>query len=302
MANTLPTNDPFYNGLDADPFQDGLDDLPDTFPGLSNGSKVTRQGDIHWKITTVEPKDSNFQNFTIQGQFPVTEDGIGYTVNATVPEAASAGMFIPFVQWVRGNAQTITLPVLFYSRDKTENIKYYLDQTLRLLSDMGYGRPPLCKFTYGQILSLKVLITGFGEIKIARPKTDGSARKIEFTISMTRYNPYDVSVANSSADLPGRYHESKMVVASGERRMYEMIARREFGPQNAIYGDRLRKRNRANPFAVADGGKTKVPSARVILPENVQPEYHGFNFSDEATAKMIQSKFSARNSRKLVVS
>jgi len=302
-VNTLPSNDPFYNGLDdPDQFQGGLDDLPDSFPGLNPGSKVTRQGDVHWKIQTLESKDSNFQNFVLQGQFPVTEDGIGLTLNATVAEAASAGMFVPFIQWIRGNVQTITLPVLFYSRDRTENIKFYLDNAVRLLSDMGYGRPPICKFIYGNILSMKVLVTGFGEIKIARPKTDGSARKIEFTLAMSRYNPYDVSVANSSADLPGRFHESKMVVVSGERRMYEQIARREWGSAHAIYGDRLRKRNRANPFAVPDGGKTKVPGARVILSEYVQPEYHGFNLADESTAKMIQSRFSVRNSRKLVVS
>lgn len=301
--NTLPSSDPFYSGVgDSDPFADGLDDIPDTFPGLNTGSKVTRQGDVHWKIQTIENKDSNYQNFVLQGQFPVPDEGIGYTVNAMVSEAASAGMFHPFIQWVRGQLETVTLPVLFYSRDTSENIKYYFETAKRLLSDMGYGRPPITKFTYGDILSMKVLVTGFGEVKIARPKPDGSARKIEFTISMSRYNPYDVSVANSSADLPGRFHESKYVKVSGERRMYEVIARREFGPGNTIYGDRLRKRNRSEPFAVSDGGKTKVPGARVILAEYVQPEYHGFNLGDEDTAKMIQARFAARNARKLVVS
>ncbi len=301
-ANTLPSSDPFYNGLgDSDPFQQGLDDIPDTFPGLNTGTKVSHQGDVHWKITTLENKDSTFQNFVLKGQFPVEDEGIGYTVNAVVPEAASAGIFHPFIQWVRGQLEVVTLPVLFYSRDTSENILYFFEQAKRLMEDMGYGRPPLCKFTYGNILSLKVLIRGFGEVKIARPKTDGSARKIDFTITMARYNPYDVSVANSSADLPGRFHESKMIVVSGERRMYELIAKREYGPGNAIFGDRLRKRNRSEPFAVSDGGKAKVPSARVILPEYVQPEFHGFNVGNEATAKMIQSKFSARNSRILVV-
>jgi hypothetical protein len=300
--NTLPSNDPFYNGLsDGDPFADGVDDIPDNFPGLNQATKVTRQGDVHWKLETIENKDSNFQNFKLQGQFPVGDEGIGYTVNAVVPEAASAGMFHPFIQWVRGQLEVVTLPVLFYSRDTTENITYFFQQAKRLMEDMGYGRPPLIKFTYGSILSLKVLVRGFGEVKIARPKPDGSARRIDFTVTMARYNPYDVSVANSSADLPGRFHESKMVQVSGERRMYEVIARREFGPDASIYGDRLRKRNRAEPFAVSDGGLTKVPSSRIILAEFVTPEYHGFNDGNEDTAKMIQAKFSARNARTLVV-
>ena len=289
MSNVLPQTDPFYPGID-NAFEGPLPP--------AHQSRQASQGDVHWKIATIEKKDTKFQNFTLRGQMPVTEEGITMSMNQVIPEAASAGQFHPFIQWLRGELNMINIPVLFYSRDNVEDIKSMFVTARRLMMDMGYGRIPICRFTYGDIISVKCLVKGFGEVRFGRPKTTGQAKRIDFSLTLARYIPYDLADGDTFSNV---VHESRMQVVSDERRMYEFLARYEWGTDAALYGDRLRKRNRAEPFAVPDGEATKVPSGKIILNETVTPEYHGFNMDREVVSEMINDKFTARNTRVLVV-
>ena len=289
MAGVLPQTDPFYSGID-DAFEGPI-------PPASQ-SRQSSQGDVHWKVQTIEKSDTKFQNFTLRGQMPVPDEGITMSLNQVIPEAASAGQFHPFIQWLRGELEMINVPVLFYSRDNVEDIKSMFVTARRLMMDMGYHRPPVCRFTYGDTISVKCLVKGFGEVRFGRPKENGKARRIEFTMTLARYIPYDLADSSTFNNVT---HESRMQVVSGERRMYEGLSRYEWGTDAALYGDRLRKRNRANPFAVPDGETTKVPSGNVILNERVTPEYHGFDMDKEVVSEMINGRFSARNDRVLIV-
>jgi hypothetical protein len=261
-------------------------------------SRISTQGDIHWRIETIEPLGLNFQNFIVQGQFPVDDDGVTFHDAQVIPEVASYGVPQPFIQWVRGELQTVKFNVILYSRDSQEDInKIYKDMRRLQTWTPELRRTPICRFTYGSILSMKCLVRGFGDVKISRPKPDGSARKIEFSITLARFKPFTLN----EIDVTKPQSESRMQICSGETRMYEFLAMKEYGVDNTIFGDRLRKRNRKNGFAVPDGERTKVPSAKVILKEKIVQDFHGFRKDNPAVANMLNDRIQTRRNRVLVV-
>jgi hypothetical protein len=283
MADALSTKDPFYQGVQGQ-------------PNPSPTSRSSTQGDVHWRLRTIEPPGLKFQNFQVAGLFPVEDDGIGITMNQNVAEAGSYGVPFPFVQWIRGELQVVTLPVVLFSRDKDENIKYYFDEMAKFITYVPeLKRIPVCRFTYGEILSIKCICRGFGEVKIARLKPDGKARRIDFTITLARTEPYKLI----SYDANAKPNESRYQVVSGNERMYERLASREWG--SPIHGDRLRKRNKRYAFAAADGEKVKVPSGDIILNEAVKPEFFAFKTDIENVALANLNKYNARNAKVLVV-
>jgi len=299
---TIPDWNPTTTGAGGagndDAFSAGLDDELAN-PYVDRYSRESTQGDVHWKLATIEPKTSKFKNFTVRGQLPVPDEGITMNISNSIPEGGVYGGPHPIIQWVRGNLRTIQLPVFLYSRDKDEDIKSMFDQMALLTTyDKTLKRLPLCKFTFGSIVTMKCFVQGFGDVKIFRPTTEGKARRIEFSMTLNRFQPYEV-VQTLSGQRP---HESRMqMINTPEMRMYEYVALREWGPSGAIFGDRLRKRNRANPFYVPDGERTKVPSGTIILREQVIPEFHVFDPDDEDASQVVLDKFIARNARTLVV-
>jgi hypothetical protein len=256
------------------------------------------QGDVHWKLETIEPKNLKFINFSISGQFPVKEEGITVRMNDVVPDVGTFGIAQPFIQWVRGEVEIISFDVVLFSRDKNEDPKVLFDNIAKVKTFVKeLGRTPVCRFTYGNILSVKCMVLGFGEVKYSRPRTDGKARKIEFTLTLKRFNPYKIE----EIDRNKKPKFSRMQSTAGDLRMYEVLARREYGSESAIYGDRLRKLNRANPFASEDGGRTKVPVAERVVGGPLAPEFHGFRIDRDTVAEVFRDRAVARNARVLVV-
>jgi hypothetical protein len=283
MADTLSSKDPFFQGVQGQPNPDPP-------------SRSSTQGDVHWRLKTIEPPGLKFKNFQVAGQFPVEEEGIGIAMNQNVPEAGSYGVPFPFVQWIRGELQVVTLPVVLYSRDKDENIKFFFDEMAKFITYVPeLKRIPTARFTYGDIISIKCICRGFGEVKIARPKPDGKARRIDFTMTLARFEKYTLL----NFDVNAKPSESRYQVVSGNNRMYERLAFREWG--SALHGDRLRKRNRRYAFAAADGEKVKVPSGDIILNEAVKPEFFPFKTDREEVALANLNKYNARNAKILVV-
>lgn len=258
------------------------------------------QGDVHWKLETIEPSGLEFKNFTVSGQFPVKEEGISIRMNQVLPDTGTYNMPFPFVQWVRGQVQVISFDVVLFSRDKDENILAMFKEMERLQTYVPeLGRIPVCRFTYGNILSVKCMVEGFGEVKIARPRTDGKARKIEFPISLKRFQPFKVPSQDSNAPVK----RSMRRIVGGDDRMYEVIARRIYGVENAIYGVRLRreKENRRYPFAAQDGEKVQIPRKDKVVIGSISPTFYAFQIGREDVANAFLARAVARNNRFLIV-
>jgi hypothetical protein len=260
---------------------------------------LSTQGDVHWKISTIENQSSKFSNITVRGQFPVGDEGITMHVSNVVAQGPVYNGEAPIIQFVRGNLRTINLPLVFFARDKDENIMSMYKRMERIATrDDTLKRLPLCKFTYGQAITMKCFVQALGDVKIYRLTTQGKARRIEFTAILSRFQPYEV-VQTLKGTRP---RESRLqMVNSPEMRMYEFVAMREWGPRGVLYGDRLRKRNKGNPFYAPDGERTKVPNGDIILSEKVEPEFHAFDEFDEDAADLLEAKFAARNALTMVV-
>jgi hypothetical protein len=256
------------------------------------------QGDVHWKIETIEPSGLKFQNFTVTGQFPVKEEGIKISVNQNIAEAATYGVPHPFIQWIRGELNIITFDVVLFSRDENENILPMWQRMLRLQQYVPeLNRIPICRFVYGNIISMKVQVAGFGDVQIYRPKTSGTARRIEFPLTLKRFVPYKIQEIDRNK--PPKFSRKQMV--SGENRMYEQLARKEYGQESAMLGVSLRKLNRAFPFAAEDGGVVRIPRIDKIARDRAEPEFHGFNIKDEEVSNMFVKRLEKRKNLFLVV-
>jgi hypothetical protein len=288
-----------------------FDDLPDTFPTGNNipaGSdqpfltgdpaRDGVQGDVHWKLQSVEPPGLKFQNFTISGQLPVTEEGITWRRNQVIAEASTYSQQNPFVQWIRGELQVISFDVVLFSRDKDEDIKAIYNGMLAAQTYVPeLNRIPICRFTYGNFDSVKCQCAGFGDVKIFRLKPDGKARRIEFQMTLKKYIPYKIK----EIDRNKKPKFSRAQMVSGDERMYEILARREYGIDASIYGVNLRRLNRADSFAASDGGIVKVPRGDKIAVGRLRPEQHALQTEREETAAVFLSRASARRDKFLIV-
>lgn len=258
------------------------------------------QGDVHWKLETIEPGGLNFKNFSVSGQLPVKEEGITVRMNQVVPDVGTYNMPSPFIQWVRGEVQVITFDVVLFSRDKDENILSMFNEMARL---QGYvpelGRIPLCRFTFSNIMSVKCLVQGFGDVKIARPRNDGQARKIEFQMALKRFTPFKVPTMDRNQPVK----KSMRKLVGGDERMYETIARRVYGFENAIFGVRLRREleNRRYPFAAQDGEKVQIPRADKVVVGKISPVFYALQITREDVSEVFLDRAVARNERFLVL-
>jgi len=273
---------------------------PNPFESEQKGGKPnqSRQGDVHWRLTTVEKQwEQSGRNFTVTGQFPLGE-GIKYRTNNVIAEAGGFGLPFPFVQWIKGELEKVSFMVTLYSRNKDEDINQIFKQMKRLKDHVPeLNRAPLCRFTFGSVLSLLVLVDGFGDVDYSQLKPDGTARKIEFGITLSRFRPFIRFLFDNK---PPKLSRNQQV--TGQNRMYEQLAIKQFGTGNAIFGDVLRKLNRSSPFAAKDESVVKIPNADFVLSQEIEPEFHGFRFGDEDVQAMIRRRFERRNQKVLVIS
>lgn len=294
-GNTIPA--PVQStGGGGNPFAEGIDPFPGQ-PVSVAGSSTGRQGDIHWRIDTVEPSGLKFKNFSVTGQFPVNEEGIVWKLDQVVPEAATYGLPNPFVQWIRGELQTITIPVVLFSRHKNERVSDIFRQFMRLQTYIPeLKRTPICHFAYADLVSMKCIVKGFGDVKIARPTVEGRVRQIQFTITLHKYRPYKRVEIDASKPVK----LSRMQTAAGALRMYEALSKKEYGAEVAVYGVELRRLNRQYPFAVPEGGKTKIPRFSAIAIRSIYPEFHGFDLFNEDASNAFLERANKRNELFLV--
>ena len=220
------------------------------------------------------------------------EDGVTVDLNSTIPESGGQGQEHPLIQWVKGNVQTISLPVMLFSRDELEDIEPRYENLKKLWArDRLLKRPPVCRFTFGRVLSTLCKIRSLGGVKIYPLRPGGKARQIDLTITLVRYVPLKLVEADTRKPV----RESLQYTVGRGERSYEMLAVRLYGQGAALWGDRLRKRNQDQAFAAGIGSEVKIPSSNIVLKEKVQPEFHVFKRGDATAEARVREMFVARN-------
>lgn len=169
----------------------------------------------------------------------------------------------PIVQFLSGQAKTITFGVRLFARDILfSSVEDDLNK-LKEWSDYGlYGHPPVLSFWVGDghIEMASCVIESLSGIRYGRPTALGAVKDVSLTVNLLQYEPYylvDVSAGET------RYHRAKV------REYYEILTYREYG--NALIGDVIRKRHPSKPnLKVAD--IVKLPSIEVIRKDIVEPK------------------------------
>jgi hypothetical protein len=201
------------------------------------------------------------------------------------------------LQWTNGQAKVITFKTVLFSRDKSEatDLEFLLDEFLNLAEKNDtLGRPPICLFTYGSVVSETVVVESINH-DIKSVIYNGELREVELSFTLRKYKAFNQLEIDPNKPTTESYY----LVATSIEQSYETIAKRFYG--DPLLGDRLRKRNPQSPFAPQIGEKIRVPSRSIISREEVSPASHIFDQDDERALNAKAVILDDRNDRKVVI-
>jgi len=251
-------------------------------------------------VVEEETNDDNLTYGTrIVGQFPPTD--LTKNVGATIADAGAYGRENPIVQWVAGEAQTISFNAKLWSSNRDDQTARDKLAILELLTKpvSPMNRPPVVRFFWGEAIpgGMACLVQSIGGIQYLDVRSDGSVRGVDLQITLKRYVEFQIQ---RSVDTPME-RTPKYVVRDGDT--YEMIAYRRYG--DPLLGVALRQMNPRfpmEPWAPADyaelqaGESIKLYDRSDIDSHGVKPASHIMNLKDPVTAITWRYYFKKRGS------
>jgi hypothetical protein len=194
----------------------------------------------------------------------------------------------------------LSFSTVLFAEDSSVNIQAKLDAFEALaVKDERWGRPPICVFTYGKVISEMVMVESAPytvmPIRTGGGDDDLTAREVRIDFSLVRYVPF--SQVQIDPNKPSK--ESYYLVVRQVEASYEAIAARYYG--DPLRGDRLRKRNPDMPLQPTVGEKISVPSRSIILSEEVEPSFHALSLTDESVADRYREILDERSTLKVVL-
>ena len=188
----------------------------------------------------------------LQGQFPTEptlEVGSNYAQHKALNRAT------PILQFLNGNADTLSFEVKFYAIDSnTAIVKENVDQLIKWAKrDDNLNRPQLLKFYVGDghLEMSPCVITSLSGIKYSKPTKEGGAREVNMTINLLSYSEYDLDVV--AADT--LYRRTK----TGD--YYELLSYQHYGTPD--FGDALRVMHPTKPN-LQSANIVKLPSRNTL--------------------------------------
>lgn len=195
----------------------------------------------------------------VMGQFPAE---ISEEVSSEYAQYKSLNRENPVVQFVSGNADTLSFTARFYARDAVfSGVKESITQLKKWARrDPKKERPQILSFRVGDgYLSMEsCVITGLGSIVYQRPTVLGALRDVSVTINLLSYEEFTMEDAQL---YETRYHRAK------EAEYFELICENEYG--NAYFGDVIRKRH-PDKEIIQPSDIIKLPSIEAIQTERVE--------------------------------
>lgn len=195
----------------------------------------------------------------VTGQFP-TE--VSENVSSEYSQYKSLNRENPIIQFVSGNADTLSFNARFYARDAVfSGVKESLNQLKKWARrDSKQKRPHILSFSIGDgYLSLdSCVIESLGSIEYQKPTVLGALRDISVTINLISYEEFTMESAQL---FETRYHRVK------ESEYFELICENEYG--NPYLGDIIRKRHPEKELLQPDD-IIKLPSIEAIQTERIE--------------------------------
>lgn len=221
----------------------------------------------------------------IEGQFPAEEPT--REVSSTWASINALNRQNPILQFVRGEADTFTIPTRLYRRDLLDEspIKK-LNKIIRWTRiDPKLRRPPIVQiivgagynengphgFVGGNLINAETgagagfqadcVLTAVTGITYSRPNNLGGIREVKFQLNLLRHTPFDIS---ETVATDTRYARAR------EGDYYESLAQEEYGA--AIIGVTIRKLvEHERQLNLEAGAVVKLPSIEGVRDASIQP-------------------------------
>jgi hypothetical protein len=147
------------------------------------------------------------------------------TTNMSYADINVPGLRVPLVQFVRGEAKTLTAELFLDRTDTGQSLKDALDELrgfVTILKDLH--APPVCRFKWGDVDQFDGVVTGFTE-KFVLFDEKGNVLRARVTLSMKSYQPAELQYKALDYKSPDR---TKTRVVQAEERL-DLIAAEEYG-------------------------------------------------------------------------
>ncbi len=163
---------------------------------------------------------------TVKVKYNPTEYSV--TTNMNFAEIAVPGLSVPLLQFVRGDAQTLSVELYLDKSDSGESLKQDLDDLRGFVTlDSELHAPPVCEFKWGDTNKFVGVVTGFTE-KFLMFDESGNVLRARVTLSIKSYRPAELQYKEKNPQSPDR--TKTRVVEEGER--LDLIAAEVYGDES----------------------------------------------------------------------
>lgn len=183
-----------------------------------------------------------------------------YSVEKSVEygELALPGMDTPVSQFVKGDAESLSMDLLVDTYESGDDLRDHIDQLERLVSVDGERHaPPICKFVWGDLRFTSVVESLKKEYTLFMP--DGTPVRASLSLSFKKYETVTKQLESERRSSPD---QAKLRRITESQSLWSLAADE--------YGDpgqwrRIADANDiANPRSVEPGRKLLVPSIDTI--------------------------------------
>lgn len=233
-------------------------------------------------IPFLVPLDKGFE--VIPFQFPPGE--LTENIASGYAEANALNRAVPIIQFTRGTGESVTFTAKLFSDTFVEDAQVTLDKLKAACRrDSKLGRPPTWVFVWGQTIDVKVVVETIGGIKYGPLQRNGSVKEIDLSITLRRYEPFDVAVTDPDARPTNTFYR---VVRNND--LWENLAARHYGDPDK--GELLRRLNPSQPVPVV-GQTILMPDAEKLDDVVISPDSLPLARTDKGIA-LARSMFALR--------
>lgn len=203
---------------------------------------------MDFQLVTISPEGGH--------EFSVCFNPTRYSIDGAnqIAEAAIPGLDAPILQYVHGNARTLSMDLFFDSYEKQEDVRHYTNRVFDLLLiDPHRHVPPICKVGWGSFSFRGVLEHVSGNFTLFLP--NGTPARATLSVVFKEY--IDVHVLVQARPKQSADHRKTRVVQAGER--LGDIAYQEYG--DASKWRPIANANRLNnPLQLTPGARLLIPA------------------------------------------
>ena len=199
-------------------------------------------------IQTYDP-----ETHTLGAEIAVLFNPTEYRLNKAnqFAEVAIPGLEAPPLQFVRGNARTLSMQLFFDTYEQSQDVRDYTGQIIGLLDiDAKLHAPPICLFSWGNLNFVGVLERA--DQRFTLFLSDGTP--VRATIDVTLKEYFEGPSDRQSADFAKRY-----VVRRGDR--LSGIAGQEYGDP-ALWRPIAEANDIDDPLAIQPGDHLVIPALK----------------------------------------